>query len=48
LLLVSIQYVIAYFFGTRWMEAVSYVILILFLIVRPLGISGKQLKKVEI
>ena len=48
LLLVSIQYVIAYFFGTQWMEAVSYVILILFLIVRPLGFSGKRLKKVEI
>jgi len=48
LLLVSIQYVIAYFFGTKWMEAVTYIILILFLIVRPLGLDGKRLKKVEI
>ena len=48
LLLVSIQYMIAYFFGTMWMEPASYVLLILFLIVRPLGFSGKRLKKVEI
>ena len=48
LLLVSVQYVIAYSFGTKWMEAVTYIILILFLIFRPLGFSGKRLKKVEI
>jgi len=48
LLLVSMQYAIAYFYGTKWMEAVTYTVLILFLIVKPLGISGKRLKKVEI
>ena len=48
LLLVTIQYVIAYFFGTKWMEAVTYIILILFLLFKPLGFSGKRLKKVEI
>jgi len=48
LLLVSVQYVVAYFFGTKWLEAVTYILLILFLIVRPLGFSGKRLKKVEI
>ena len=47
-LLVSIQYLIAYFFGTMWMEPASYALLILFLIIRPLGFSGKKLKKVEI
>jgi branched-subunit amino acid ABC-type transport system permease component len=30
------------------MDAVAYVILILFLIARPLGFSGKRLKKVEV
>jgi len=48
LLLVTAQYLTIYYIGSQWMNAVAYVILILFLIVKPLGFSGKRLKKVEI
>jgi branched-subunit amino acid ABC-type transport system permease component len=34
--------------GSNWMDAVAYIILILFLIGKPLGFSGKRLKKIEI
>jgi branched-subunit amino acid ABC-type transport system permease component len=47
-LLVTTQYLVSYFFGNQWMNAVTYIILILFLIAKPLGFSGKRLKKVEI
>jgi branched-subunit amino acid ABC-type transport system permease component len=48
LLLVTAQYLTAYYIGSRWMDAITYIILILFLIAKPLGFSGKRLKKVEI
>jgi branched-chain amino acid transport system permease protein len=48
LLLVSAQYITLYYFGSRWMDAITYIILILFLIAKPLGFSGKRLKKIEI
>jgi branched-subunit amino acid ABC-type transport system permease component len=48
LLLVTAQYLTAHYIGSQWMDAVAYIILILFLIVRPLGFSGKRLKKIEI
>ena len=48
LLLATAQHLAAYYIGSQWMDAVAYIILILFLIVRPLGFSGKQLKKIEI
>jgi branched-subunit amino acid ABC-type transport system permease component len=48
LLLVTAQYLTSYYIGSRWMDAITYVILILFLIIKPLGFSGKRLKKVEI
>ena len=48
LLLVTAQYLVAFYIDTQWMDAVAYVILILFLIFRPLGFSGKRLKKIEI
>jgi branched-subunit amino acid ABC-type transport system permease component len=48
LLLATVQHLAAYYFGSQWMDAVAYVILILFLIARPLGFSGKRLKKIEI
>jgi branched-chain amino acid transport system permease protein len=47
-LLAAAQHLAAYYIGSQWMDAVAYVILILFLIWRPLGFSGKRLKKIEI
>ena len=48
LLLATIQNFAAYYVGSQWMDAIAYIILILFLIWKPLGFSGKRLKKVEI
>jgi len=48
LLLATIQHVFAYYIGSQWMDTIAYMILILFLIWKPLGFSGKQLKKTEI
>ena len=47
-LLATAQHLAAYYIGSQWMDAVAYIILILFLIWKPLGFSGKRLKKVEI
>lgn len=48
LLVATAQHLAAYYIDTKWMDAVTYIILILFLIWRPLGFSGKRLKKVEV
>ena len=48
LLVASAQHVAAYYIDTKWIEAVAFMILIVFLIWRPLGFSGNKLKKVEI
>ena len=48
LLVATAQHLSAYYIDTKWMDAVTYIILILFLIWKPLGFSGKQLKKVEL
>lgn len=48
LLVASAQHLAAYYIDTKWMDAVAYLILILFLIWKPLGFSGNRLKKVEI
>lgn len=48
LLLATAQHLGAYYIDSKWMEAIAYIILILFLILKPLGFSGKRLKKVEI
>jgi branched-subunit amino acid ABC-type transport system permease component len=48
LLLATAQHLAAYYIGSQWMDAVAYIILILFLIAKPFGLSGKRLKKVEI
>ena len=48
LLLATAQHLAAYSIGSQWMDAVAYIILILFLIAKPLGFSGKRLKKIEI
>lgn len=48
LLLATAQHLSGYYIGSQWMDAVAYIILILFLIAKPLGFSGKRLKKIEI
>jgi branched-chain amino acid transport system permease protein len=48
LLVATAQHLAAYYIDTKWMDAVTYVILILFLIWKPLGFSGVRLRKVEI
>lgn len=48
LLVATAQHLAAYYIDTKWMDAVAYIILILFLIWKPLGFSGVRLRKVEI
>jgi len=47
-LLAIAQHLGAYYIDSKWMDAIAYIILILFLIWKPLGFSGKRLKKIEI
>ena len=47
-LLATAQHLGAYYIDSKWMDAIVYIILILFLIWKPLGFSGKRLKKVEL
>jgi branched-subunit amino acid ABC-type transport system permease component len=47
-LLATAQNLGAYFIDSKWLDLVAYITLILFLGFKPLGFSGKQLKKVEI
>ncbi|MCD4794496.1 MAG: branched-chain amino acid ABC transporter permease [Bacteroidales bacterium] len=48
LLLASAQHLGAYYIDSIWMDTIAYIILILFLIWKPLGFSGKRLKKIEL
>ena len=48
LFLATAQNLTAFYIDSKWMVAVTYIILILFLIWKPLGFSGKRLKKTEI
>lgn len=48
LLVGTAQHLAAFYLDTKWMDAVTYIILILFLIWKPLGFSGKRLEKVEV
>lgn len=48
LLLSSAQHISAYYIGSEWMSAVAYIILISFLLYRPLGFSGIRMKKTEL
>lgn len=48
LLLATAQHLAAYYIDTKWMDATAYIILILFLIWRPLGFSGVRLRKLEV
>ena len=47
-LLAAVQHLAAYHIGSQWIDAVAYIVLIIFLVVKPLGFSGKRLKKIEI
>jgi branched-chain amino acid transport system permease protein len=48
LLLATAQNLAAWYLDSKWMDAMAYIILILFLIWKPLGFSGQRLKKVEV
>lgn len=48
LLLALAQHLAAYYLDAKWMDAIAFLILIVFLIWKPLGFSGRRLKKVEI
>lgn len=48
LLLGAGQHFTVYFFDSKWMDAVAFVILTGFLIWKPLGFTGRRLKKVEV
>jgi len=47
-ILATVQNLTAYYIDTKWMEAITYAILILFLMIKPYGVSGEKNKKVEI
>jgi branched-chain amino acid transport system permease protein len=47
-LLGAAQHLTAYYIDSKWLDAITYLILILFLIWKPLGFSGTRLKKIEI
>lgn len=47
-LLAVAQHCAAYYINAKWMDAVAFLILIVFLIWKPLGFSGRRLKKVEV
>lgn len=47
-LLAAAQHLTAYYIDSKWMNAITYIILIAFLIWRPLGFSGQRMKKIEI
>ena len=48
LLLASAQHLAAYYLDSKWMNAVAFFLLILFLAWKPYGFSGKKLRKAEI
>lgn len=48
LLLATTQNLSAYYIDSNWMDATAFIFLIIFLIWKPLGFSGKRLKKAEI
>ncbi len=48
LILALSQNFTAYYIDGRWINAVTYIILVLFLLWKPYGFSGKRLKKAEI
>jgi len=47
-ILALVQNLTAYYIDTKWMDAITYGILIVFLIVRPYGVGGVKNRRVEI
>lgn len=47
-LLATFQQFVIYYLGSQWIDFVVYVLLIVFLAIRPLGLYGVKIKKVEI
>lgn len=47
-LVAAAQHLGAYYIDTKWMDAIAFIILIAFLLWKPLGFSGMRLKKVEV
>ena len=48
LIVATTQHLAAYYIDAKWMDAFTYIILISFMIWKPLGLSGKLLKKIEV
>ncbi len=48
IILSTLQVVISFYFNIKWMDTVTYILLIVFLYFAPFGISGNNLKKSEI
>ncbi len=48
MLLSTSQYFTAYFLDSKWMNATAFILLIIFLFLRPYGFGGKKLRKVEV
>jgi len=42
------QHTTAYYLDAKWMDAVAFIILIVYLIWKPLGLGGRHFKKIEI
>lgn len=47
-ILALLQNITAYCIDTRWMDAITYALLIVFLIIRPYGVSGVKNRRVEV
>jgi len=48
LILATVQNLTAYYIDTKWMDAITYAILIVFLVLRPYGVSGVKNRKIEV
>jgi branched-chain amino acid transport system permease protein len=48
ILLATAQQLTAYYLDNKWMNAITYIILIVFLFFKPYGFSGVKLKKAEL
>ena len=47
-LLATAQNLGAYFIDSKWLDVVTYITLISFLMIKPMGFSGNRLKKIEL
>jgi branched-subunit amino acid ABC-type transport system permease component len=48
LILSITQQLVAFYLDSRWMESVTFLILVIFLIIKPMGLGEKRVKKVHI